>query len=370
MFYDFTQDKDLESRPTTWSSLSKLVLPSSPIPPIDSPPPTTHIIHLASTLFADSNKDLPRYAEPFFNLIHELLSSSFSIGQMVTSNDGSNDDCIFSTSTLSTGIQQADQEIWDVLLHSPLSVQMGGMDDDLCRDIFSLCWRQDWKIRIESPAIYSFIVKNVVYCCLHVPDLQEQAYTYLSSLAEIHIPISVYFLIVEGLGVLSTKYYLYSNQSSQNLQTNIYEDLLSTLTKPSPAFTDLSVFDTDQLRQCLSLVLTTVCNNINNYVLTKSTLFTLISASQETTLATIRNAFAAIACITTILNPRDVIEIVLSALARRLDEGTCEELIWETLGNIALVTGDVGVYEEVLVLMLERGGRDFGQVWACLLIKR
>jgi hypothetical protein len=97
-------------------------------------------------------------------------------------------------------------------------------------------------------------------------------------------------------------------------------------------------------------------------VLTKSTLFTLISASQDPSPATMRNALAAIACITIILNPRDVIEIVLSSLGRRLNDGMGDELVWETLGNIALVTGDVGVYEEVLVLMLERGKMNFGQM--------
>jgi hypothetical protein len=352
------QDRDQDPRPTTWSNLATSIDPSST--PLDSPPSTEFIINLATKLFDSSNKDISLYAEPFFTLVHELLENGFSVGA-VGLEVSVEEEFLFSTDALSSGVNQVDQEIWDLLLHSPESISIEPADVGLCREIFNLCWRQDWKLRIESPSIYTLIVKNVIYCALLVPDLQEQAYKYfsgilsgLSSLAEIHIPISVDFLIIEGLGIISNKYVIYALTASKTLQSKIYDDLLSTLTTPSPAFTDLSVFDKDQLRQCLGLVLTTACTNINNYVLTKSTLFSLISASQDTSPDIMRNAFTSIACITVILNPRDVIEIVLSALARRLGDDGCEELVWETLGNIALVTGDVGVFEEVLVVMLEK----------------
>lgn len=202
----------------TWASLAAALEPNAPETP---EPSSSDIIRLAKLLFEGGNAaSLRALVDPFILFLCNVLQSSFTHSEILDEDEDEPLSGDLLNGVLLTVVVQKDQQmdIWDRLLNSPHSVQRtGSFSTELFQLLWDLCWRADWKLLYDGPmptSVYVNIIKCATFCSLLLPDLQKQTAGHfsgilngLASFEEFRVSKFVYFAIVEGLGILSVKYF-------------------------------------------------------------------------------------------------------------------------------------------------------------------
>ncbi|KAI8803148.1 hypothetical protein BJ742DRAFT_830677 [Cladochytrium replicatum] len=178
-----------------------------------------------------------------------------------------------------------------------------------------------------------------------------------------------FIVCVEGLGVLALRNNTYLPEAN--------EFLCHLLTGPSSVFSNMNdEASLSALRHCAAIILRKCLTAANSSSTTKSSLFALINAAQgvyadvnesepfSREYIVYVNSIVALAGISPALKPKEVIEVAIPLLTRRLRDGPdvhFESLMWECLGNVGL-TCDESVYTEVVSFMLEHSKRTFSKI--------
>ncbi|KAJ3397366.1 phosphatidylinositol-4- kinase [Lobulomyces angularis] len=315
-----------------------------------------NVLSLASTLFVDAkiSRENAECVKLFLDYFLSILENSFELK--------CDEDCT---------------DIWDSLLKDQKNVTLKHVDPVLVDYIFDVCWKTEWKEKIQiywKEDLYleylSVILKLRIYCSFHKIDVLTVIYNEFSDmfksfkkLYEDNHPIGVILHIVEALGIFA--------QRDEELLTTTIQLFLNFLTEPADCFMVFSQDDTESVIQCVCVILSTICQNSGNSAVSKSALFTLINIAQSGKLLTtgtneknsylrLRNSFTGISFIAPTLKTKDAV-IVFPVFSKYLEESDrqYDELIWEALGNIALLTDDISIYDEVVTLVLERCRKSF-----------
>lgn len=82
--------------------------------------------------------------------------------------------------------------------------------EETTRFIFRTYWTQEWKEAINPLPLLPMLCKSVVYCAILNRSLQGELYTHFSGVLVGlgvlgSIPVGVYFLVIQGLAILSQK---------------------------------------------------------------------------------------------------------------------------------------------------------------------
>ncbi|KAJ3226573.1 phosphatidylinositol-4- kinase [Clydaea vesicula] len=321
-----------------------------------------NVLSLASTLFVDAkiSRENAECVKLFLDYFLSILENSFELK--------CDEDCT---------------DIWDSLLKDQKNVTLKHVDPVLVDYIFDVCWKTEWKEKIQiywKEDLYleylSVILKLRIYCSFHKIDVLTVIYNEFSDmfksfkkLYEDNHPIGVILHIVEALGIFAQRFAIIDRD--EELLTTTIQLFLNFLTEPADCFMVFSQDDTESVIQCVCVILSTICQNSGNSAVSKSALFTLINIAQSGKLLTtgtneknsylrLRNSFTGISFIAPTLKTKDAV-IVFPVFSKYLEESDrqYDELIWEALGNIALLTDDISIYDEVVTLVLERCRKSF-----------
>jgi hypothetical protein len=122
------------------------------------------------------------------------------------------------------------------------------------------------------------------------------------------------------------------------------------------------------LRQSICSCISNNLDLMDGHSHKKSTLFLLINALKSSGAASmphlVPNALCALTCVSQVLRTSEVLEIILPALTKILDDSSLErfhDYVWECLGNITLSCNE-NVFREILNYFLDNFQKSVGKV--------
>ncbi|KAJ3296301.1 phosphatidylinositol-4- kinase [Borealophlyctis nickersoniae] len=250
---------------------------------------------------------------------------------------------------------------------------------EMIRRLYEMSWQHTWRQNVKpwndemdsevSDAMMPPAVKCAVYCALHVSGMEDDLVTRLASILNDpdamfmeHLRIDIYLTCLEALGILAVNF--------PDTRSKVVAIIIQFLVEPSSVFLSNSDENTSSvLRQCASNVLHNCLKAYYNPTVVRTTLYNLIRVLQtghpsEMVAAkstACQNAISAIASITPVLKAKEVVEVAIPALTRRLEDGIFDDLIWESLGNIGL-TCDIDVFREIISFILDYSKHAFTRI--------